>query len=149
MKRPNRRQLVILLFALLPGLAAAAYRWVDQDGNVQFTQFPPPSDAPVEVEQVKTVKDPRPEQETREEGKDEDVPPPPEMKEEGPTEEEKKAQRELDRKNCNAAKANLSSLQSNPRIKMKDKDGNVGFIGDAKRQNMIDQARKQVRKYCR
>jgi hypothetical protein len=148
MKSPSRRQLVILLLALLPGLATAAYRWVDKEGNVQFTQFPPPPEVQ-EVEKVKTLKDPKAEPEAKQEGKQEDVPPPDEIKEEGPTEEEKKAQRELDRKNCNAAKANLSSLQSNPRIKMKDKEGKVGFIGDAKRQSMIDQARKQIRKYCR
>jgi osmotically-inducible protein OsmY len=101
------------------------------------------------VEKVNTLKDPKPASEAKKDGEEEDVPPPAEMKEEGPTEEEKKAQRELDRRNCNAAKSNLANLQSNPRIKMKGEDGKVGYIGDANRQKLINQARKQVRKYCK
>jgi hypothetical protein len=147
MKRPNRSQLVLFLIALLPGLVTAAYRWVDKEGNVQFTQYPPPSDAQVEVEKIKTPKDPRPAKEEKKE--EEVVGEPGDIKVEGPTEEEKAAERERKRKNCQAARANLAGLQSNPRIKMKGKDGQVGFVGDAKRAQMISQAKKQIQKYCR
>jgi hypothetical protein len=49
----KRLFVLLLIFAFLPAAAQQVYRWVDEEGNVQFTDTPPPDERETERVQIR------------------------------------------------------------------------------------------------
>lgn len=139
------------LLALLipPAIHAATYKWLDEQGNVVYSQTPPPDGTAFET--IKTIKPDR-------------TPPPPvptpetsravadlQKRAEQRSEEQKAAgekakEEELRAKNCQAAKHNLKVFTVYKRIR-KD-NGEVVRIPDDERARKIEEYQKLVKEYC-
>lgn len=125
--------------------AAAMYKWTDQEGNVQYTQTPPPDGAVTEIA------------------------PPPRVAAPAAASEEKKAadegegggqqadngqepaltpeQQEAYARNCEAAQGNLQIYKTRGRIKTPE--GEIVELNDEVRQKKVQQAEEQIKKFCK
>ncbi|MDQ2069836.1 DUF4124 domain-containing protein [Natronospira bacteriovora] len=75
----KRLTVLLLLLVFLPVSAQQVYRWVDEEGNVQFSDTPPPDDE--EVERVQLRGSPVPSPVETAEGDDEEDPDRPRLSE--------------------------------------------------------------------
>lgn len=135
------------VMALCAPASAEMYKWVDDEGNVQYTQTPPPD------RQAETIK------------------PPPSVDSEsaGKTLTEKKQQLDMRRQQdsraaeetqkvaaeaakkkqaCEAARQSLEKLQSTPRVYEKDAYGDRRRIAEEERQKRISEAQERIGKTC-
>ncbi|MFN2309273.1 MAG: DUF4124 domain-containing protein [Gammaproteobacteria bacterium] len=141
-----------LLAAWLIGIGAAnaaMYKWVDENGVTQYTQYPPPS------RDYQTM-----------------VPPPPAA--EAPAEAQKKLEETLQRQdearkaraaageeqqktaeatarreqNCQNARANLERLTTGGNRRILGPDGVAYYPTDEERQERISKAQKQIEENC-
>jgi len=134
---------------LLTGHAyAAMFKWVDEEGNVQYTQSPPP--AGIEAETIQ--------------------PPPPvdsdaalkQLKENQTQSDDyfKQQQKEVDKmadedkklamqkKNCEMARARLDSY-SRPRVKFVQEDGSRVAATEEERQEQIKKSEDMIKEFCK
>jgi hypothetical protein len=139
----------VLLLGVFPGVAAAAmYKWVDENGQVQYTQTPPPGG--IEATEIQPPPEPADQEgtiqreETLEKGLDERR----EAREKAATEtadeaayQKEKAQR------CEAARHRLDQAQY-PLTNFVDPDGTQRRATEEERQAQIKQAEEQVKKFC-
>ncbi|GMR07975.1 MAG: hypothetical protein BMS9Abin26_0980 [Gammaproteobacteria bacterium] len=162
----NNKSMAYILILSLAGISAtvsaAAYRWVDDEGNVQFTQEPPPQDKI--AEKIKTLKDPRPQPassstenksaEAKKSAGDNKAENEKDAKAQAEAEKREKArlkkeQAKRDKKNCARARANKKKLSEHPRIRFIDKKGNVTRLKDEDRLARIKEAGEQIKKLCK
>ena len=141
--------IVLALILLRPSVTdAEVYKWVDSEGNTQYTQSPPPGDV-----QAKTIKPPpkiNPEHATEQLKNRQKLL---EQARDGRTQAaEKKSKEEKDSKqalaDCAKAKAHLASFQR-PRVNKVDNEGNRIRISEEERQLNISKAKKQVEERCK
>jgi hypothetical protein len=143
------RSFAILLLGALPGMAAAAvYKWVDENGQVQYTQTPPPGG--VQATEIKPPPEP--------------ADPDSYMKQEEALEkslEERRAARESAAKEaaeeadfekqkaqrCEAAKHRLAQAEY-PRTNFIEPDGTQRRATEEERQQQIQDAQAQVKEFC-
>ena len=145
--------LTCVLLALASGLKAAdkdeIYKWVDDAGEIHYTQVPPPNrdyevmkraaapaDDPDKIrndlkEQVETMD--KQQEEKAEEVKD--------------AEQWARIQKQR-RKNCEIAKKNLANLHQGGQKAFMTPDGEVVRLTDDERQRRIDEANKQIKENC-
>jgi hypothetical protein len=163
----NNKATAYALVACLAGVStmvsAAAYRWVDDNGDVHFTQEPPPKGTM--SEKIKTLKDPRP-KDAEAEPKNGKKPEEAAGKEEpkGDDKKDAKAQADAEKKAlaekkkqdakfnkeaCAKARANQKKLTESPRIKYIDKKGKATILKEEERQAKIKEAKDQVKKFCK
>ncbi|MDX1750643.1 MAG: DUF4124 domain-containing protein [Methylophaga sp.] len=137
-----------LVFAMT--VQADAYKWVDDDGEVIYSQTPP-VDKPFEKM---------------------DTPPPPSMNPEAAkkelellieqqkaTDEAREEQQQNQQQeeqaaealaeNCRIAKYNLQQYQDNPGRRMMDSEGNVTRPTEEERQQKISTLKQQVNQFCK
>lgn len=146
------RYLALLLSALAlysaSGIVAAeTYKWTDDEGNVHYSQQPPPGDL-----EAKTIDTPnagseagKSEMQRRLEAF--------QQREEKREEAEKERQRqqkkaEIYRKNCQTAKDRLAELQQSSRVRAFDEDGNMRRLSVEEHQQRVDNVKKDVEEYC-
>ena len=143
------RSCALLLLGILPATApAAVYKWVDENGQVQYTQTPPPGD--IEATELKPPPEPADQAgtiervEAREKGLEERR----ESREQSAKEaaddaeyEKQKAQR------CEAAKRRLEQLQY-PRTNLVDPDGTERRATEEERLEKLREAEGQVKDFC-
>jgi len=146
--------LICVLLALAGGLHAAnkdaIYKWVDDSGEVHYTQVPPqnreyetlkqasaPADDPAGIrsnlkEQVDAMDKAQ------------------EEKQKGAADAEQwsKIQKQR-RKNCEIAKKNLANLHQGGNKAFMTPDGEVIRLTDDERQRRIDEANKQIKENCK
>jgi len=130
----------ILLFTTMMILASTAfaglYKWVDDEGNVHYSQKPP------ENKPYKTIKAPPPAPQTSK--------PVEFSEEESDIEKTIKAEtaknQKLREENCAIGKNNLKSYQTFRRIR--SKDGSVRVIDDKERKEQIESAKQLIRDFC-
>ncbi len=152
----------LLLLALLVTLPAAAqvYSWRDKDGNIHYSDVPPPSGA------TKTLPgSARPPTSTTETGT------PPATAPKGPksaadmelefrqrraTEAEAQAKAEKEKseaaaleKNCNHARAQLAALESGQRIARMNDKGEREYLDNNTRESEGRELRQQIEKMCK
>jgi hypothetical protein len=135
--------------ALLAALAAAGtaraelYKWVDDDGNVTYSQDPPPD------REATTVAPPPPLP---------DNPTKPLKTDDVGESTEQKAKREAnqkadqdaakaDKQNCEAARRNLEIYQNYRRIQ--NEKGEITVLDDANRAKLLKTAQDQIKQFCR
>lgn len=134
----------LLALALAGGNAwAAMYKWVDDQGNVQYSQTPPPD------RQAQTLKPPPPPPVSAKQAQKQldrsresltTVPPP------SADIEADKKQAEIDRHNCAAAKKNLDIYRRHRRIL--NTKHQVVVLTDEQRATKIKDAQEAIKKYC-
>lgn len=141
----------VVCLCLLAGTAqAATYKWVDEEGNVQYSQSPPPPG--VEGETIKPPPPPPviPEAVTSETG----TPDKPRDVQEQNTEQEQVSKEEIDarnvairKKNCQTGKDNLASY-TRPRVRKVQEDGTRVVLTEEERQDLIKKAEAMIKEYC-
>ena len=141
--------LCLIVTGIFLSLSANAkmYKWVDEEGNVRYSQSPPNSDVTVEEIKPPSKVDTDSAQKQLEAQKaraDELSEKRLESKKEAEKLEEEIAQKE---KQCDQANARLKSLQR-PRINFVDKDGNTVRANEEDRIKRLEVAKKYLSDNC-
>lgn len=147
------KRLTISLPALLlalglcgsPGaLAAGMYKWVDEQGNVHFSQNPPASGSYQEMTPPPTPATPAEDTNKQLERYREILKPDPKAREEAAA---AKQQEQLRRQNCETARKNLETYTAFRRFI--DAKGELVVLTDEERAAKIKDAEEQVKTYCK
>jgi len=138
----------LIVACLMPvHVLAGMYKWVDEGGNVQYTQTPPP--AGIEAETIK----PPPKVDTdaalkeleAQQGKAT------ELRESRleKAEQANQAQQELElrKKNCEMARARLASYEQ-PMVKFVQEDGTKVRATEEERQTEIAKSQEMIKEWC-
>jgi len=144
--------LILMVAASLAcaSLAAKTYRWVDENGVTVYSQSPPPSGAATEI------KPPPPPAISPEEAwrklnaqkqRLEDLREDRELKRQAVN--EKKAEDDRLKRNCEAAKRNLAGYIARPHARQKGADGVYRYITEEARQERMKEAKEQIKENCR
>ena len=140
--------ITLILISLVSAHAfAAMYKWVDEDGNVQYTQTPPPAGIqaetikpPPQVDTGAALKELEAQQEKANE-----------LRETRLESAEKEAQAnqdmELRRKNCEMARARLASYEQ-PMVKFVQEDGSRVRATEEERQAEIAKSQDMIKEWC-
>lgn len=138
--RDNVMRILLLTMMMIFASSASAglYKWVDDEGNVHYSQKRPPN------KQFKRIKPPAPAPENSKPLYKSSLPVP-RANNAAVTAETKKNEK-IRADNCAKAKKNLSNYQVHRRIR--DKDGNVTVIDDKVRAQQIESAKKAITNYC-
>jgi len=132
---------IILLFLSAGAVQAATmYKWVDENGTVQYTQMPPP-----EGKQGKAIET-KPSPEPAEPVKTDETATEPSLLPPGLQLDKGDAGKDLDSTNCFKARKNLEILMRNREITMPD--GKKMALSEEMRQQKIDEAREDMKKDC-
>jgi len=125
------------------------YKWTNDQGEVQYTQFPPPG-RPAEI--LHGVRPPDESPETA--GNDlqkqlEAVEQQNQEQLQGAKDEKQWAQiQKIRRDNCKTANQNLVNLQRGGNVRYMGADGKVMRLTEEERQKRIDEANKQIKENC-
>ncbi|WP_127477798.1 DUF4124 domain-containing protein [Sulfurivermis fontis] len=131
-----------LLAASAGSLATTMYKWTDSEGNVQYTQTPPPKGsfqkmtpppAPASEPTPTQATEPAAEQPAAETGQEEA--------------ERKRLEAAVAKHNCETARKNLDIYTAFRRV-MNDK-GEIVTLDDDERAAKIKEANEMIQKYCR
>lgn len=136
-----RYLLIALLFSITSLSQAGIYKWVDEQGNVHYSQKRPqdkqyerikaPASAPADAQSPYAT--------SKESDKEGDK--------KGSTADSESAKNaELRRKNCEAAKKNLQIYQVYNRVK--DDKGNYIRLDDNDRARLIEQNKQAIEEFC-
>lgn len=132
---------LLLLLAIQPLYAEELYRWVDADGNVQYTQTPPPAGVNAEVQRLKEVPSAAAEglPQPKEEGKKGDA----------ATEPTNDADKMMAEKtaNCQKSMQDLQTLESKGKI-VTVQDGKSVTMDETARKQRIDNEKAYIKTYC-
>lgn len=150
MHHPSRVLLSALLLGWSLAAPAAMYKWVDDQGQVHYSQYPPkdreaqaiapppPPATPAAEAQKKLEETLRSLDETRKA-----------REESAQKAADEAAEAERIRGNCEAARANLERLTTGGRKKIVGEDGVAYYMTEEERQKRIQEARDQIDKYCK
>jgi hypothetical protein len=145
---------ISLMFAGTASLAGSTdkiYKWVDQNGAIQYTQFPPPSG--IEVLEIRNAPPPaddpaaeraRLQQET--EALDKRME---ERKETAARAEQQAKNRKIRQENCAVARKNLSELQQGGIKRYRLPDGTVLRLTEEDRQKRIAETEAEIAENCK
>lgn len=136
--------LVVTAASFAASATAAMYKWTDKAGNVQYTETPPPEGDSTEIappprvagQSSNSPSDQSNNNEEQESDKTAEV--------DAPLTPE---QQDVYRRNCEAAKGNLETYKTARRVKQSD--GEVVVMDDEKRQQKMQQAEEQIKKFCK
>ena len=139
----------LLLFAALttPSVQGTVYKWQDEDGKVHYTQTPP---ADAEFEIISPLSPPKgagqPDERLKQQLKG--------FEERRQTRNESEQERataqqnaQIKQQNCEAARANLTMLQSRGQIRLKEGD-TYRILPEEERQEKISEAKRQIEEHC-
>lgn len=146
----NRGWWIVAGWLALAGLAQAAmYKWVDENGVTQYTQYPPSNrKAEVMVPPPPPAEDPQGAQQKLEDllkRQDEQREALATTEQEQTKAKEQTAARE---KNCRNARRNLEVLTTGGRKRIIGPDGVATFLTDEDRAARIAEAEKQIAEFC-
>jgi len=150
------RRLALILASLLLSLfmsgsayAGSMYKWVNESGNVVYSQHPPAEG--IKYERIKTINPSRSSPKATAPASSlsakESI-----LKDQAAREERDLLKKEMDKnaaeraKNCKLARDRLRFFQVQRR--WKDKDGNIVSMEDDERLQKLDEAKQQVTDFC-
>ena len=140
---------ILTLCVVVSNSHAALYKWVDADGNVNYSQKPPPGDIAADVikppPKVKTDEaiDKLDGQEKYLEGLQE------ERQKQAEKQQLEDGNEAIRKSNCELGKDKLTRLTDTPRVQKVDKDGNVSRLNEEERQAKIKEAQALIDKDCK
>lgn len=146
----------IVLAGSLALIAASAvhaeiYKWVDSSGQTQYTQTPPPEG--VESVNIETSQSPVPEAADTESVPKAEIKASeePEQQKTGTARDpEKEAEiARISKQNCITARNNLEQLSRSGQIRYRTGDGEVLRLSEEDRQQRIEEARSQIKEFCK
>lgn len=121
---------------------AAMYKWTDKQGNVHYTQEPPPEGESKEITGPSRVAAPAANKGEQKKGANE--------KGDAKTAENKPPltpeQQEIYSRNCEAARGNLELYKAARRVQQPD--GEIVDMNDERRQQKMQAAEEQVKRFC-
>ena len=125
------------------------YKWTDDQGEVQYTQFPPPG-RPAEILHGVRPPDESPESDGNDLQKQlEAVEQQNQEQLQGAKDEKQWAQiQKIRRDNCKTARQNLVNLQRGGNVRYMGADGKVMRLTEEERQKRIDEANQQIKENC-
>ena len=151
--------LTISLLALSPILAQAAiYKWVDEDGNVQYSAEKPKN---AEAEKVRVTTQPPVDRSTynrpgKDDAKAEDgsTTEAKDDKNKTPAEKRKDAAKKAEsdkikKEMCDEARQTLATIENNARVRIEDSQGNVNYLSEAEVTARKKSEQERVNKYCK
>jgi hypothetical protein len=142
---------VLLLVATASSAAdtQAIYKWTNDQGEVQYTQFPPPGQ---KAEILHGAQPPAHTSETAGNNLQKQVEKMEEQEKEqlqGAKDAKQWAEiQKLRRTNCDTAHKNLDSLQRGGNVRYMGSDGKIMRLTDEERQKRIDEAQQQIKENC-
>lgn len=154
--------ITIILLTLTPILAQAAiYKWVDEQGNVQYSSEKP-KDA--EAEKVRVTTQPPVDRSTyRRPGQDEakaegdtkpDAKDAKDDKTKTPAEKRKEAAKKaesdkLKKEMCDEARQNLAAIENSARVRIEDDKGEVRYMEEKEVDSRKKSEQERINKYCK
>ncbi len=139
----------LLVMAPVDSSSARLYKWVDEYGNVTYSERKPPGQQAEEIrvrtapaspskanEQLDSMRD-----KTENQRKDR------EFASTAASENQKEV--EVFKKNCEIARQNRRVLENSSRIQSKDGEGNNYFLDSKEIQAKLQQTMKQIQLYCK
>lgn len=148
---PDFRHLCLLTALLFASnlVHAQIYKWVDENGQINYTQQPPtsgdaevvnvPPPPPVDTEQAQQEIDQLIEQQETAE----------ETEAEAQQEAEEAAQKQaVLEENCRIAQQNYTQYENNPGRRVMDEEGNVTRLSEDERQQKLQELQEQIELYC-
>lgn len=138
--------ILTLVFFFSQALHAATYKWVDEDGNVQYSQQPPPSG---QYESIKIRPTPRQAAGTGKTGQDTNEfldKAATQRKDETKIKDEMKKSQELRKKNCETARKQFE-FYNVYRRKQNDK-GEYERISDDEKATGLKEAQQGIKDFC-
>ncbi len=131
----------VLSLTFVVGIANAAqvYKWIDEQGRVQFSQFPPlsvPSEQSLQTIELKAA--PVPEVSSTEDGDGEPT---------GGDNDPTTRWEQLREENCRIARGNLASLESGASLAIEEGE-NRREMSAAEREAQIKRAKRHIDVYC-
>lgn len=148
-----------LLFILPIASYGAAYQWTDADGQVHFSQTPPPNQDAKEIP-LPSYPQPAPQPTTPQTGPNQSTPNSMQEKAQSITNqiEDKKEREKIEAENkkrleeyatnCERAKKYLNELNSKVRIRLTDLQGNMRILTPDEKQQQIETTERAVKFYC-
>jgi hypothetical protein len=133
------------------GNATTLYRWVDEDGVAQFSQYPPPGR---EAERMEARPPTPPDAPAGPQAGGPPIDAPGEAPGPGEAPEQPAGDGagamppEVRARNCAAARRNVAGLEAAPRLQETAPDGSVRWVVGAEREARLEAARARVREYC-
>lgn len=120
---------------------ARVYKWVDDEGNVQYSQRPP-SDRPAET--IETRVPERPSTDQGDKAAD---------AEEGNGTAAEGEQVAMDReaqnkRNCEIARRNAELLEAGARVQVRDSEGNAQVLDEEQMAQKLKESRRQMELFC-
>ena len=143
-----------LTLAVLPmAFAGKVYKWVDQDGNVQYSAEKPTSGAQeikVKSKPSSSASEGEPEstaekQEATEQSEGEKV----KVSSEKEAAEIEKKNEEIRQKNCSTAKKRAAMIEQGGRLYEVDESGERHYWDDDTRRAKMDEAEAQINEWCK
>jgi hypothetical protein len=144
--------LFILLLVFSVVTHGQVYKWVDQDGNTQYTDQPPPTGA-AQDEHKLNIKSPPPQsadsKETAPRSLNDEMQG---FKERRLTKQEAEARQQIEteekERNCIDAQGKLKLFRDAPRLAVSDGKGGITYADDDMRQEKISEAKNNIATYC-
>lgn len=130
-----------------PGLLAEMYKWVDDEGQVQYSQSPPPGRPAQTVKTPPKVDSKAAREKLKQQLQDFELRGD-KRQEQAEADQKTKEQAGERKAACEAARERLAKLDGNPRILQYAEDGSSKRLTEEERQAAIAEARKQVEKHC-
>lgn len=140
-----RKLMTLLALSLMcsSAMGQAVYQWTDERGIVQFGQLPP-ADAPYQKRDIRSplpiggeLRSPATPSTTAETADADAV-----------QRQQQRAAEEQRLTYCTQLRADLTTLQDNPRLRRTNADGEVERIGEDERQQLIQQAEQNLQEHC-
>ena len=147
----KKLKLSFILLFLIPSISVGAiYKWVDEDGKTHYGSKRPESSQAEKLkikvtEPVISAKTKEDEKGHKNDGAKEDDKNKPIAKE---PEAPKISAKEKFRL-CNQAKTDMQRIEARGRIRQKDAEGNSRYLTPQERGRLIQNAKKDIKEYCR
>jgi hypothetical protein len=136
---------------LITPASAEIYKWTDANGEVQYSQIPPPNG--IKSEEIQSAPPPTDNPDTTSDTLQEQVDAMNEDIAEQEIEEKKDAlAKQIDdayESNCTTATNNLAKLQEGGRKRYLTPDGKVTRLTEEQRQQRINEAKNQIDEFCK
>ena len=149
------RKPILLMAAALLGLAlsplssAKLYKWVDENGNVTYSQQPPPKGRQGEEMELHGYRAADPDAQEKLDQLEERADTAREDREFAEADEATNQDREARiKQNCETARENMRILKSSARIQDADADGNPVYLDESAIQAKVQQTQQQIDDYC-
>ncbi|HEY5700988.1 MAG TPA: DUF4124 domain-containing protein [Gammaproteobacteria bacterium] len=128
---------------------AKLYKWVDENGNVTYSERKPPDQKATEIKVRTAPVTPEQAREQIEGLKDKTDTTKQDRDYAKTAKAEDQAAAEQLKKNCEIARQNRRVLENTSRIQDKDKEGNTYFLNEGQIAAKLEQSKKQIELYCK